>query len=190
MFNKICRVKSNYFTKIFIGDTLTKPFRVKDVVHAGKLEDNDITVDCGKWYNLKVADNTISDQAPILGWNPFPSRPVPSNLNYGHVYHYLLESVVLIGEKGKVEDTSLAHMTSKPLNKGEQYVKSGAVTSIMDATQGEYYYIKAMVDASMRNKQRTVTVTLSSISVPVRGIGKKKTTTQEDEDERNHENSC
>ena len=124
---KICRVKSNYFTKILIGDTLTKkPFRVKDVVHAGKLEDNDITVDCGKWYNLKVADNTISDQAPILGWNPFPSRPVPSNLNYGHVYHYLLESVVLIGEERKVEDTALAHMTSKPL-------------------KGEYYYIKAKV---------------------------------------------
>ena len=81
-------------------------------------------------------------------------------------------------------------MTSKPLTKGEKYVKSGAVTSMMDATQGEYYYIKAKVDASMRNKQRTVTVTLSSISVPVRGIGKKKTTTQEDEDERNHENSC
>ena len=67
---------------------------------------------------------------------PFPSRPVPSNLNYGHVYHYLLEIVVLIGEEGKVEDTALAHMTSKPLTKGEQYVKSGAVTSMMDATQG------------------------------------------------------
>ena len=61
---------------------------------------------------------------------------------------------------------------------------------MMDATQGEYYYIKVKVDASMRNKQRTVTVTLSSISGPVRGIGKKKITSQEDENERNQENSC
>ena len=32
---------------------------------------------------------------------------------------YLLESVVLIGEEGKVEDTVLAHMKSKPLTKGD-----------------------------------------------------------------------
>ena len=67
----------------------------------------DITVDGGKWYNLKVADNTTSDQAlpsvsPIQGWKPFPSRQVRSNFIYGHIYHYQLENVVLIGEDGKV----------------------------------------------------------------------------------------
>ena len=139
----------------------------------GKLDDIDITVDGGKWYDLKVGDKTTSDQSlpsvpPIFGWKPFPSRPIPSNFNYGHIYHYLLESVVLVGEDGKAEDTDLAHMTSKPLTKGEQYVKSGSVTKMMDSTQGGNYYLKAQVDASMRNEQRMVTVTLSSISGAVR----------------------
>ncbi|CAC5369921.1 unnamed protein product [Mytilus coruscus] len=64
------------------------------------------------------------------------------------------------------KDTDLSHMTSKPLTKGEQYVKSGSVTNIMDTVKRGtcYYFLKAKVDASMKKEQRTVHVTLSNVS--------------------------
>ena len=76
--------------------------------------------------------------------------------------------MVLLGENGQSEDTDLGHMTSKPLTKGAQYVKSGSVSNIMDTERDGHYYVKAKVDASMRNEQRIVHVTLSCISGAVR----------------------
>ena len=89
---------------------------------------------------------------------------MPKNFNYGHIYHYLLESVVLLGEKGEKVNTDLSHMTTKPLTKGEQYVKSGSVTNIMDNKKQDIYFLKAKVAASMRNESRSVHVTISNIS--------------------------
>ena len=135
-----------------------------------------INIDQGKWFKIKEDKiKNVCDKAnkkhekppipPVLGWKIFPSRQIPNNFNYGHIYYYLLESVVLIGEDGQKKDTGLAHMTAKPLTKGEQYVKSGSVTNMMDTvTSNGHYYLKGKVDASMRNEQRIVHVTISSVS--------------------------
>jgi hypothetical protein len=72
----------------------------------------------------------------------FPSQTIPANFNYGHIYHYLLESVVLLGQDGKKEDTDLSHMTSKSLTKGEQYVKSDSIAGFMDTCRNGNYYLK------------------------------------------------
>lgn len=135
-------------------------YRCRDVVKTGKSNYIDLNVDGGEWYNIKdeqinkeIKDDKVQPAlAPITGWKPFPSVDIPQNANYGHIYHYLLESVVLIGEDGKSEDTDLSHMTSKPLTKGEQYVKSGSVTNIMDAVNKGNYYVKASVAASMKKE--------------------------------------
>lgn len=148
--------------------------RCKDVIYGGKEGEIDANIDGGKWYHIKY-DTVKKDISslknknpvlpPILGWKPFPANPIPPNFNYGNIYHYLLESVVLLNEHGKKEDTGLSHMTSKPLTKGEQYVKSGSVTNVMDNVKsGPYYFVKAKVDASMKNEQRTAHVTLSNVS--------------------------
>jgi hypothetical protein len=100
----------------------------------------------------------------VTGWNIFPSQTIPANFNYGHIYHYLLESVVLLGQDGKKEDTDLSHMTSKSLAKGEQYVKSDSISDIMDACRNGNYYLKGKVAASMRNEFRNVHITISIIS--------------------------
>ncbi|CAC5403327.1 unnamed protein product [Mytilus coruscus] len=149
--------------------------RCKDVIAGGKADQIDFSVDGGKWYDIKyesVKKETSAEKnknpalPPVLGWKQFPNNPIPQNFNYGHIYHYLLESVVLLNEDGKKEDTDLSHMTSKPLTKGEQYVKSGSVTNIMDTVKRGtcYYFLKAKVDASMKKEQRTVHVTLSNVS--------------------------
>ncbi|CAC5378406.1 unnamed protein product [Mytilus coruscus] len=149
--------------------------RCKDAVKAGKSEDIDIAIDGGKWCDVKAAktkkDPSLSLQLlipPVLGWKPFPSRQIPANFNYGHIYHYLLESVVMEGENGQTEDTDLGHLTSKPLTKGQQYVKSGSVSNIMDNERNHHYFVKAKVAASMRNEERIVQVTLSCLSGAVR----------------------
>ncbi|CAG2186012.1 unnamed protein product [Mytilus edulis] len=134
--------------------------RCKDAVKAGKLEEIDITIDGGKWCDLKAA-KTKKDPSPLY-------RQIPENFNYGHIYHYLLESVVMVSENGKTEDTDLSHLTSKPLTKGQQYVKSGSVSEIMDNERNHHYFIKAKVAASMRNEERIVQVTLSCLSGAVR----------------------
>lgn len=87
-------------------------FRCKDVIDSGRLDQIDINIDQGKWYDIKLGkvkpESVKKNQpaiSPVLGWKTFPSRPIPVNFNYGHIYHYLLESVVLLGEDGKQADT-------------------------------------------------------------------------------------
>ena len=64
----------------------------------------DPKADGGKWYNIKVEKNKSSDTSsapsvdqlvnfPGNGWKEFPSINVLAMFNYGHVYHYLVESV-------------------------------------------------------------------------------------------------
>ena len=64
----------------------------------------DPKIDGGKWYNSRTEDsasikNTSSKTSiaslgdfPTDGWRLFPSKNLPANFNYGHVYFYLVES--------------------------------------------------------------------------------------------------
>ena len=71
----------------------------------------------------------------------------------------------LIDEMGnKSKDTNLSHMTSKPLTKGEQYVKSKSVGSICDTFRNGNYFLKAKVEASMRKESWNVHATISGFS--------------------------
>ncbi|CAG2232627.1 unnamed protein product [Mytilus edulis] len=122
-------------------------YRCKDAFKAGTLEEIDITVDGGKWCDLKAA-KTKNDRSPSL--------------------QVLIPHVVMEGKNGKTEDTEHGHLTSKPLTKGQQYVKSGSVSEVMDNERNHHYCIKAKVAASMRNEERKVQVTLSCLSGAVR----------------------
>ena len=92
----------------------------------------DPKVDGGKWYDLKSNQKPNAPQSvnittnyPEAGWKPFPTTDIPLVFNYGHVYHYLVESITNVmlldddsehGESMGVdcEDT----VTTKPLRKG------------------------------------------------------------------------
>ena len=57
---------------------------------------------------------------PDLGWRSFPSQDIPVLFNYGHIYHYALESIKTVRlDPSEVdqseEDCDLEHMTDKPL---------------------------------------------------------------------------
>ena len=55
----------------------------------------DSKIDGGKWYEYKKNGTTevSEDLFPNNGWKNFASRNIPSMFNYGHVYHYLIETV-------------------------------------------------------------------------------------------------
>ena len=94
-------------------------------------------IDGGKWYNLKTEDsastkNTSSKTSVASlvdlttdGWRLFPSKNLPANFNYEHIYFYLVESAV---KGGNIPDSSDSDednlydncdtVTAKPLKKG------------------------------------------------------------------------
>ena len=66
----------------------------------------DVSIDGGKWFAEKVLKEneelkgreTFNEQVavpivPEKGWHSFPSQDIPSLFNYGHIYHYALESI-------------------------------------------------------------------------------------------------
>ena len=58
----------------------------------------DPKVDGGHWHNVKISVNKQNNDStnfliPQVGWTMFPSQDIPVNFNYGHVYHYIIESV-------------------------------------------------------------------------------------------------
>ena len=66
--------------------------------------------------------------APVIpdsGWRLFPSQDIPVMFNYGHVYHYALESIktvtldVIEGDQNE-DECGLGHMTDKPLKNGRK----------------------------------------------------------------------
>ncbi|XP_053385028.1 uncharacterized protein LOC123537474 isoform X2 [Mercenaria mercenaria] len=144
--------------------------RCRDAIVSGRSKEIDEGVDNGKWYELKrkevsgKTDRKGPTLPPITGWKKFPSRPIPENFNYGHIYHYLLESVKLPDGGNSSDVDNLGDMTAKPLRKGEQYVKSQSLSSILDNGTQDCYYVKANVDASMLNKVRHPVVTISGKS--------------------------
>lgn len=55
------------------------------------------SIDNGKWLETKILKErnaAISTDIKNSGWKPFPSQDIPSLFNYGHVYHYALESLL------------------------------------------------------------------------------------------------
>ena len=96
----------------------------------------DPKIDGGKWYKLKTEDiasieNTSSKTSitslgdlPTDGWRLFPSKNLPANFIYGHVYFYLVESAA---KESNIPDSSDSDednlydncdtVTAKPLKK-------------------------------------------------------------------------
>ena len=83
-------------------------------------------------------------------WRKFPSRNLPRNFNYSHVYHYLIESVsdvyvdLSVTKESDDEDEcseSQRTVTSKPLDKEVHLLKSEFVHDSQDNmdTNGQYY---------------------------------------------------
>lgn len=129
----------------------------------------DPAVDRGKWYDLKVqqlkptTSVTSTPILPISGWKTFPSSAIPEHFNYGHIYHYLVDSVanfnldLLDDGEDELDDIS----TAKPFSKGEWFVASGHVRDKKDSRQKDYYFVKATVQASYSKETYNTTVTLS-----------------------------
>ena len=84
---------------------------MKKYIDAGKQSEIDVRVDGGKWYAQKVHElekqdcgATSSHQKysrpllPIRGWQDFKEIPFPTNFNYGHIHHHIVESVELLDQ--------------------------------------------------------------------------------------------
>ena len=126
----------------------------------------DPKVDNGVWYQQKletIKSESLQSNVTVLkdGWRKFPSRNLPMNFNYGHVYHCLIESVsdvyadVSVTKESDDEDecsASQGTVTSKPLKRGVYLWKSGFLHDSQDNmdTNGQYYIIRAHVHHSMK----------------------------------------
>ena len=99
------------------------------------------------WYQQKLdtsnkSENLQSNVTVLKDeWRKFPSRNLPSNFNYSHVYHYLIESVsdvyvdVSVTKGSDDEDEcseSQGTVTSKPLNKEVHLLKSEFIHDSQD----------------------------------------------------------
>ena len=125
---------------------------------------------------------------PESGFETFPSREIPSNFNFGSVFHYLIESrprlqldgssssedslvdedqldVTEVYMKDPFDDPKCKDfMRAKLLRRGLQYVKSGWVKGLQDCANDRYYYVKAHVRASMDAHAYWVYITISQIT--------------------------
>ena len=132
----------------------------------------DPKIDGGKWYNLKTEDsasieNTNSKTSiaslgdlPTDGWRLFPTKNLPANFNYGHVYFYLVESAAkasnIPDSNDSDEDSLYANcdtVIEKPLKKGRNLLSSGSVENVQhnfDDIKHEFYVL-GHVQHSMKN---------------------------------------
>ena len=129
----------------------------------------DVSIDQGKWFAAKVLkeneeiskNETIkvnictTPDIPTSGWCYFQSQDIPSLFNYGHIYHYDLESIRTVvvdhNQNDEEDDQGLGHMTNKPLKNGRKYVDSGFVNDLIDAKTNEFYFLRAHVWPSMKS---------------------------------------
>jgi len=140
-----------------------------------------------EWYEIKLKEterklqestpSTSSDPKvlkcqpplpPITGWGSFPSKDLPEHFNQGHIHHYMIESVQFIDlcttNEDEDEDIQDLH-TSKPLQKGKEYFKSGHVKNMKDSANATFYCLKATVMASYRvDTSYNVMLTISKSS--------------------------
>ena len=91
----------------------------------------------------------------VSGWEKFPSRDVPEMFNYGHVLHYIIESL------GNVMIDGYDDGTENQMKKGERLKDSGFVNTVFDNQQGNFYYISGHVHRSMVNENHHVRVAIS-----------------------------
>ena len=146
----------------------------------------DPKIDGGKWYNLKTKDNASIENTssktsiaslgdlPGDGWRLFPSKNLPANFNYGHVYFYLVESAAkasnIPDSSDSDEDNLYANcntVTAKPLKKGRNLLTSGFVENVQDNFDEikHEFWVRAHVYHSMKNKlPLNVNVVISDIS--------------------------
>ena len=144
--------------------------RVADCLKGPNHRVLDVSIDGGKWFAAKVlkeneelkgkADFGGRVDAPVIpdaGWRLFPSQDIPVMFNYGHVYHYALESIktvtldVIEGDQNE-DECGQGHMTDKPLKNGRKYVDSGFVHDLMDNKINEHYFLRGHVWPSMRTE--------------------------------------
>ena len=163
--------------------------RVNDSLKSGNHHILDPGIHNGKWLEAKILRNRKPESLetsiknvpdvqliPKTGWKAFPSQELPSLFNYGHVYHYALESLpALPGEQNDQEEdedgeltSGIGHMTDKPFSNGRKYVDSGFVHDMTDTKTNDYYHLKAHVWPSMKTDfPHNVLVILSVKSGPV-----------------------
>lgn len=126
----------------------------------------DLGIDNGKWYDIKKQKSAQSTEtsktatmlhSPSTEWKNFPSFNIPALFNYGHAYHYLIESISQFGcphnsdSESDNNDTGYT-TTAKPLRKGKQLVDSGFVVDIQDYKDEQLYYLRAHVYHSMKGE--------------------------------------
>ena len=135
----------------------------------------DPKVDGGKWYDIKRSSLQVEDdpavwKIPGEDWKSFPSCDIPSMFNYGHVYHYLVESISQFATGNNDEDSNDESntgytATAKPLRKGMNLMKSDFISDIQDNKIEDSYFVRAHVHHSMKNDvPLNVVIGLSSIS--------------------------
>ncbi|XP_001631319.2 uncharacterized protein LOC5510867 [Nematostella vectensis] len=130
----------------------------------------DLKVDGGKWYAMKASKLNLntqgalqdeSSQALCTDWKMFPSQDIPAMYNYGHLYHYLVESLqnefLDLADEDKSDSEgsgteSSGTATAKPLKKGRNLLKSGFVENIQDNGNSKDYFARAHVHHSMRKE--------------------------------------
>ncbi|XP_032234254.2 uncharacterized protein LOC5509403 [Nematostella vectensis] len=125
----------------------------------------DPKVDGGKWHRIKAEKQSktinLSSSSrdvdklanfPDTGWKTFPSMNIPAMFNYGHIYHYLVESVAQLcaNDEEEREMNIEDSVTEKPLRKGRSLVTSGFVENIQDTTNESTYFVRAHVHHSMK----------------------------------------
>lgn len=120
----------------------------------------DPKIDDGKWYNLKKCGKVVEhqninfkdDAFPVQGWKEFPSLNIPTMFNYGHVYHYLVESVDhLLETEGDNDDFAEDTVTAKPLRKGRNLLESNFIENLQNVDDDSHYFVRAHVHHSMKS---------------------------------------
>ncbi|XP_066922319.1 uncharacterized protein [Clytia hemisphaerica] len=157
-------------------------------------------IDGGKWYNMKTsgikadcssfsatptvknsAGNALfSNELPTTGWKVFPSRNIPNNFNYGHVYFSLVESVA---SAAGIQDSSDSDgdlystcdtVTAKPFRKGRNLLKGENVVDTQDNFDEpkQEYMLRTHVHHSMKAElPLNVFVIVSNVSGNVKRTG-------------------
>ena len=81
-------------------------------------------------------NNSTNLLIPQVGWTVFPSQDIPVNINYGCVYHHIIESfnngTLDQGENLNYNIDDEDTVTGKPLRKGSWLVRSGILENMED----------------------------------------------------------
>ncbi len=134
----------------------------------------DISIDDGKWYEKKAQEQKDTAAVkptvlPITGWIAFKPESLPQLFNFGHVYHWLVESIPNVAADSDTshcndDPCDSSYTTLKQLTRGRQYVTSGFIHDILSQSSNDLVHFKTKVDASMKKDLYNVTVSMSKIS--------------------------